>query len=162
MRLRALRLPLMALLLLPSCADIFGVDEQDKLRRRLDAAEQRWESEGTDDYSFILYRSCFCGDVGPVQIRVEDDVIVEVRRIPSGEILPPGPGSSFPTIRGIFAILREAIDLPASDVQMEFNLVLGYPRDVYLDWYGGMADDEIRYEVSAVEPLHFVSDARVP
>src|ERR1044071_415680 len=67
---------LLALFLLGSCASV----GQGGIQGVLDAARQRWRSDGLDNYSYRYERSCFCPPeiVRPVIIIVRNDAVDSV------------------------------------------------------------------------------------
>jgi hypothetical protein len=144
--------------LLTACGDLLGVEGGDAPQDRLDAAEWKWDHAGIDDYVFTLRIGCFCGGPDRVSITVQNDVVVEVRTIPEGVLVPATSG--YPTIRELFAILRDAIDLPAADVDADYHDGLGYPREIWVDWHASTADDEVSYEVSDLQASFSFADTR--
>ncbi len=144
------RLLLIPLLLAACDADGITGAEKEHLLRRLNAAEARWDREGPTSYAYTLNRACFCGFEGPVRISVENDVVVDVRVIATDEVLPAESWQWYPSIRELFAILDDAIELPAGKVTVTFDATLGYPKEAYIDWYSNAIDDEIGYYASDI------------
>jgi len=56
------------------------------------------------------------------------------------------------TIEWVFQQIQRAIDTPASQIVVTFSPELGYPTEVYIDWYAMMADDEAHYFIKSVHP----------
>jgi hypothetical protein len=57
---------------------------------------------------------------------------------------------SYPSIEGIFQIVEQARAGGAFSVSAEFDAVYGYPREVSIDPWQGIADDGHGYIVSKV------------
>jgi len=117
----------------PSIAD--GTAQQE-----LDAARQRWQAAGVNDYHFTVERVCFCLPAfrGPETIVVRD-----------GE--PMAVTAAFrdvATVPRLHAIVQKAIDDRVERLGVTYNS-LGVPLSISIDRRVPIADDEITYNVSA-------------
>jgi hypothetical protein len=91
-----------------------------------------------------MQRSCFCQleYIRPGLVQVRSDAITAVT---DAETLQPLDPQFFLTVDGLFDELQRAIDLPAFDIQAQFDSTLGYPTNFGIDFIQGVADDEIFY-----------------
>jgi hypothetical protein len=117
----------------PSIAD--GTAQQE-----LDAARQRWQVAGVDDYHFTVERVCFCVPTfrGPETIVVRD-----------GEPLAaPAAFQDVATVPRLHAIVQKAIDDRVERLGVSYD-ARGVPLSISIDRSSSVADDEITYNVSA-------------
>ena len=120
----------------------------------LDAAQARWEAVGPRSYSYALQRFCFCAPdyLGPARLRIEEGVVVEQVYVDSG--LPVPPNLDFPTVDGLFEILRSAYEQDAHEVRVTYDPSLGVPVDFWIDYLEMAVDEELGVEVTEpVEPI---------
>ncbi len=129
------------------CTDL-GVDVRSLTD--LERAEARWEegrSRWTAGYSYIIERMCYCPieSMGPVHV----DVRSPVRRQYSGtgNPVPPSLEHLFPTVEGLFDILRDAYAEEAHEVRVTYDPELGFPVDFWIDYEEMMADEELGMRV---------------
>lgn len=141
-----------AALLLTSCGDVLGPGEAELmvLRQRLKNAEQRWQANGPGSYTVIVQRLCFCGEIQPRQVTVIDGVVTDVRIEGADTPLPADQWQWYPSVEALFGIVREAIDEPAYQLDLEFNDTLGYALRVAIDWDAYTADEEVTFVVSSL------------
>ena len=117
-------------------------------------AMSRWERSGIKDYTYQTATLCFCPQeyAAPVNITVVSGGVNTVAF--SGDGFPgdvPEPGR-FSTIDGLFAILQGAIDKQAVSIRANFHPQLGYPTEAFIDYVASIADEELGFTASGVEP----------
>jgi hypothetical protein len=129
------------------CSDL-GVDVRS--RTELERAEARWERSGPESYVYAVQRICYClvEETGPVRVRVEDGLAVEWTYVASGNPLPETARPRFPTVDGLFAILREAYGEDAHDIVVSYDQDLGYPTEFSIDYEEQVADEELGMRVT--------------
>ncbi|MFW6198989.1 MAG: DUF6174 domain-containing protein [Gemmatimonadota bacterium] len=139
--------------LVPLGCDVVTPRPETDLRAEIEGQRAAWEERGFRDYSFILRRSCFCPPLalGPARVHVEQGTVVRVADPESGEEFPADHWHLFPAIEGVFSILLDAVDRDADEVDLEWHEDLAYPRSAFVDYSRSTADEEIGFEVSAVE-----------
>ena len=121
----------------------------------LEANQARWETLGPGTYVYAVERLCFCGVEyrGPVRVRVEGGVAVERWYVDSGLPVPSPMADEFPTVNGLFEILRSAIEADAQEVRVTWDPGLGVPLDFWIDFNDMVADEELGMQVTeAVAP----------
>jgi len=114
----------------------------------------RWERGGIKDYTYRTAILCFCPQeyVAPVSITVVGDGVDAVAFSGdgfTGDVPEPG---RFSTVDGLFAILQGAIDEQAVLVIADFHPHLGYPTAAFIDYVANIADEELGFTASHVEP----------
>jgi hypothetical protein len=141
----------LAALLLSSCGDALGPSEIELrvLRHRLERAEARWEEHGPASYTLTLQRLCYCGEIEPRQVTVIDGVVTDVRIVGSGAPLTEDQWQWYPSVEALFAIVRQAIDERAHELEPEFHDTLGYALRVEIDWDEHVADEEVTFIISS-------------
>ena len=118
----------------------------------LEANQSRWDSLGPDTYVYAVERLCFCGVEyrGPVRVSVEGGTAVEHVYVGSGLTVPPGIAGEFPTVDGLFDLIRSAIESDAAEVNVTYDPALGVPLDFWIDFDERVADEELGMQVTEV------------
>ena len=135
------------------CSDL-GPDET--LQEELERAQRSWAAEGPEAYVYGVERICFCGleSRGPVRVRVEAGVVTERAYVESGEPVPSALADLFPSVEGLFDLVRDAISMGAHTVRVTYDPELGVPVDLWIDYHAQVADEELGMRVAEpVEPL---------
>jgi hypothetical protein len=83
-----------------------------------------------------------------VRIRVEDGVAVEWTYVDTESPLPPSARPRFPTVGGLFDILRAAYAEDAHDVDVSYDPDFGYPTELSIDYDEQVADEELGMRVT--------------
>jgi hypothetical protein len=130
-----------------ACSDL-GLDVRSLTD--LERAEARWDRSGPASYVYAVQRICFClvEETGPIRVRVEDGVAVEWTYVATGNPLPDAARPRFPTVDGLFDILREAYAADAHDVRVSYDPDLGYPTEFSIDYEEQVADEELGMRVT--------------
>ena len=118
----------------------------------LERARQRWRAARPAEYAYTLRRSCFCGPevTRPVQITVRNGTVVELRYADTGVLVDARWTPLFPSIDGLFTIIDDAIARRAERLDLTFDLTLGYPVEIDIDYSTRIADEEITYTVMGI------------
>lgn len=113
-------------------------------------ARARWADDAPAAYRLTLHRSCFCPPEyrGPFEVVVRDGEVETVRY--EGDAVDVERGLS---VEGLFRLIEEAYARDAERVDVQFDPTWGYPARLYIDYEAQMADEEVGYEVTAMEPL---------
>jgi hypothetical protein len=152
MRLKAL----LALLPLLSGCVIFSSPDQN-FQEALDAHRAMWEAAGISDYSMRFQRLCFNCNVEfliPVRITVRDDTLDQVTDFETGEPVEETIEGAFLTIVQLFDLIQGAIDQNAVEIDIEYDEVLGYPRDASIDLSRSRFNDTAQFEIRELEELN--------
>jgi hypothetical protein len=146
-------LALLGWLCASACSDIgFDVRSLTDLER----AQATWNRFGPDSYVYAMARICFCPVeyTMPVRVRVVQGVAVERTFVGTGDPVPESMEHLFPTIDGLFDILRQAYAEDAHDVRVSYDPDLGYPTEFGIDYDEHVADEELGVNVTeAVVPV---------
>ncbi|EIJ36341.1 DUF6174 domain-containing protein [Thiothrix nivea] len=126
---------------------------------QLDANRKQWESQGIDDYSFTLQRSCFCrGDaIRPINIEVRDGSVTSARYADTGELIPDDRQTNKQSIYnlsadGLFNLVDQAIKGGAAQVDVSYDKQYGIPTSIYIDQSKQIADEEMGYSITNFRP----------
>ena len=130
-----------------ACSDL-GVDVRS--RTELERAEAKWERFGPDSYVYAIRVLCFCpvDYTTPVRVRVENGVAVERTYVDTGMPVPTALEDQFPTVDGLFDMLRRAYADEADEVIVSYHPSLGYPTELAIDLEEQLADEEIAVTVT--------------
>lgn len=120
------------------------------LLAELEQARARWESARPTSYVFAVERLCFCGleSRGPARVRVQGDIVIERVYVDTGAPVPASFADSFPTVNGLFDLLRSAIEGGAHEVRVTYDPVLGVPEDFWIDYLEYAIDEELGIRVT--------------
>lgn len=117
----------------------------------LEAARQRWQDADMDGYRMTLQRVCFCpvpDYTGPFAVTVRDGEVASVLLQGAGVDAERGM-----SVDALFALIDDAYDRGAVEVEVKFDDELGYPTSIGIDYDFQMADEEIGYRVSDLARL---------
>lgn len=136
--------------------EVLGLEDggEENSLENIDARASTWAANAPDAYSFFLERLCFCVEAsrGPVQIVVEDGVVVSRRYAADGEPVPAELEELFPRIDGLFDVLRDAARRDADLVRVTWSDAFGFPATVFIDWIEEAIDDELTLRVFDFAP----------
>ncbi|MGE0158041.1 MAG: DUF6174 domain-containing protein [Gemmatimonadales bacterium] len=139
-------LVVLAGLVATACSDL-GVDVRSLTE--LERAERKWERFGPESYVYAVERLCFCPteSMGPVRVRVTPGTVLRTY-VATGDPVPESYEWLFPTVDGLFDILRQAYADEAHDVEVSYDEDLGYPTDFFIDYEEQVADEELGMRVT--------------
>ena len=125
-----------------------GTGPSDPQVRALDEAQARWESLGPGSYVYALSRQCFCPleYIGPARVTVDDGAVVSRVYVDSGDPVPAA--YDFPTVDGLFEVLRSALEQEADEILVTYDPDLGVPLEIWIDYEHMAADEELGYVVT--------------
>ena len=146
------------LALLPFLAGcvIFTSDSKD-VQTEIDEHRALWDVAAITDYSMRFQNLCgFCGVefLIPVRITVRDDTIDTVTDLDSGDPITEFTAGVFPTIDVLFDFIQNAIDNAASQIDIRYDAVLGYPTDIDIDPSRSFFNDDSRFEIREFQELN--------
>jgi Family of unknown function (DUF6174) len=112
--------------------------------RDLAEATARWAGAGVGDYRVEVRTSCFCITAVAefTELEVRDGQVVRARSLgsePSNEEIPL---DAWPTVAGAFELVENAArdDEVYSEIAVEYDPLLGYPRVVTLTCHPELVD----------------------
>jgi hypothetical protein len=116
----------------------------------LEEAHLRWRAQNLHTYAFTFQRSCFCMNVRPLHVVVVDDTVASVLDLQTGAPVDKRSGE---TVEDLFAFIRNAFASHAELIHAEYDHAKGFPTEIDYDGDAHLADDEIYYRVSDVNPV---------
>lgn len=127
-------------------------DDLERERQRLEQARAQWRSQNIEDYRYVFQRSCFCGPEArePALVNVRRGAIVSVEHVATGA--PQDPVFYY-TIEGLFDLLEDSIDQGAASLNVTYDSALGYPTSAFIDRSEMIADEELGFQTSSMEPM---------
>jgi hypothetical protein len=140
-------LTILACLSVTACSDLgFDVRSLTQLER----GETRWDRFGLESYVYAVERICFCPveAIGPVRVRVESGAAVQRTYVATGDPVPESWAELFPTVEGLFGVLRDAYGRDAHEVHVTYDPARGYPTDMMIDYEEQVADEELGFRVT--------------
>ena len=132
-----------------ACGDATGP------RDELSDARARWRASRPDAYAFTLQVGCFCiAEVtSPVIVEVHGTTVVSRRYEATGESVDARWAAAFPSVDGLFEVIESAVAGGADRLHTEYDPTRGFPREIFVDYYENMADDEMAYVVRDLRAL---------
>ena len=151
-RLASALLALLATTLLIGCDDGTGLGSE---LVELQIARAVWVAEGPSDYKMTLFRGCECLPemTGPVELVVRDGFVESRECTNTGGPVGADYADLFPHVDGLFDLIEEAVRQGASKLRVSYHPSLGYPLRISIDYLAQVADDEVTYVLSELEPL---------
>ena len=151
MRLRCL-IPALAAALALGCADATGPSSE---ALALEEHEAYWLAHGPASYQYVIQRLCECVPEAtvPVTVVVRDGEVLARRNAITGAPVDPQFDQIFVPVPGLFALVRQAIELPAAALAVRYNGAWGFPESIQIDWVAGVVDDEFSYSVTGFSAI---------
>lgn len=124
----------------------------------LDGARSRWQGVALGRYEYGYHKFCECHRESPPEtiVTVRDGSVVGVRHRPAGsDAEVPAADKNLEyywTVEGLFALIASAQERGVQ-VRASYDAVLGYPREVYIDYDADFIGDELDVRLTAVTPL---------
>jgi hypothetical protein len=133
---------------------ILDPGELEKARDRLEEAERLWERNGPTSYSFVIERLCFCPTeiTSPVRVTVANRAVASRTYVATGLPVPTQWAPLFPAVEGVFAIVSEAIDRKAHELDVEYDASRGYPKSANIDYVEQAVDEELIIRLRELTP----------
>jgi uncharacterized protein DUF6174 len=103
-------------------------------QRELDAARALWNEQHLSHYRFRVRRTCYC----PEELRRERQITVRDGR----PVRPNRHVKRLASVTRLFDTVQAAIDAGASSLTVTYDARRGYPREISIDHYEQIADDE--------------------
>lgn len=124
-------------------------------RAELTVARRRWTTQGPASYRYRFQYLCFCPATlaAAVEIHVRDGRVTAVLDPSSGRPAAPAAGRPTPTVEDLFAVVEAAIERPVDWLDVQYDLVLGYPAVIRLDPDTRTIDEETSYFAGSLTAL---------
>lgn len=137
-----------------SAEDVKSINEAkgnplEEAKEQLTKNREKWQSQGIEDYTFTLERSCFCPEevTKPVEITVRNGEVVAAKFADSGENLPLDHFNVM-TIDSLFDVIEREINEKSASVNVQYDEATGRPVSIFVDQFKGAVDDEYGLTVS--------------
>lgn len=116
----------------------------------LERNDEIWASLEPSMYAYGVERLCFCGVEarGPVRVAVSGGQVVDRTYIESNAPVPSSFEDLFPSVEGLFDILRDAIARDAHVIEVTYDVETGVPIDFWIDYAENIADEELGFRVT--------------
>lgn len=124
----------------------------------LDAARARWRSAALTGYEYGYHKYCECHRDSPPEtvVTIRDGNVVGVRHRPAGTTTEvPAADKNLEyywTVEGLFELIASA-QRRGVQVRTQYDAVLGYPREVYIDYDADFIGDELDVRLTGVTAL---------
>lgn len=132
-----------------------GILDPDSRLDELESYRDQWRQAGIRHYRMEFRASCFCGSefTELVSVEVLHDAVQSVTVVSTGLPVEYMPLDAWPTVEELFAAVEEAIVEDAHELQVTYDLDLGYPEFVFIDRDEMIIDEEIGYQVFELEAV---------
>ncbi len=140
------------LLLLLAIATACGGNATGPAEFGLRSARELWQQAAILDYSVTVERRCVCdGANRPVVVQVSGGAVVSTTDAQTGDPIDISALGPYPSVEGMFEILQDAVDTDAHDIIATYQIDLGYPLELQIDFDRSTKDDELGYVTSVFE-----------
>jgi hypothetical protein len=143
--------------LLPVTVILFGsscsVLDPDSRLDELESHREQWRAADIQHYRMEFRASCFCGQefTELVIVEVLQDTIRSVTVVRTDLPVEHMPIDAWLTVEELFAAVEEAILDDADELQVTYDLELGYPEFIFIDREELAIDEEVGYQVFDLE-----------
>jgi hypothetical protein len=120
----------------------------------LGAARARWADQHLTSYQITSQTGCFCPPerTDPIRLVVTGGAIASASYVADQRALGAAILQDQLTVEGAFARIQDALDRHASDLQVTFDPLRGYPRSIRIDYAKNIGDDEWSLTLSDLAP----------
>ncbi len=124
----------------------------------LDGARARWRSAAAMQYEYGYHKFCECHRESPPEtiVTVRGGRVVGVRHRPAGSTNEVAAADKnleyYWTVDGLFDLIASAQQRGA-EVRAAYDLELGFPREVYIDYDPDFIGDELDLRLTGVTRL---------
>ena len=124
-------------------------------RAELSVARRRWAQQGPPSYRYRFQYLCFCPSslATPVEIQVRGGTVVAVLDPVTGRPVPSDARRPTPTVEGLFAVVEDAIERRVDWIDVQYDLVMGYPAVIRVDPNTRAIDEEYSYFAGSLTAL---------
>ena len=136
--------------LLGSSCDV--VDPDGRLDE-LESHREQWQQADIQHYRMDFRASCFCAleFTELVTVEIMQDNIQSVTVVSTGLPIENMSIDAWLTVTELFAAVEQAILEDAHELQVTYDLELGYPEFVFIDREEMIIDEEMGYQVFDLE-----------
>jgi hypothetical protein len=144
-----------ALLFAGACDGSLSPSQLRGTRSELNVARRRWQAQGPASYRYRFQYLCFCpvSLVTPVEIEVRDGRVTAVVEPQTGRPVPEAAGRPTPTVEDLFAVVEDALDGGVDWLDVQYDIVLGYPAVIRVDPDARVVDEERSYFAGGLRAL---------
>jgi len=130
-----------------------GILDPDSRLDELESYREQWRAADIQHYRMEFRASCFCGQefTELVTVEVLQETIRSVTVVSTGLPVEHMPIDAWLTVEELFAAVEEAILQDADELQVTYDLGLGYPEFVFIDREELAIDEEVGYQVFDLE-----------
>jgi hypothetical protein len=149
----------LGLLMLANLASASSISANTVMDNDLIADLQRhqklWRSQDIQHYQYTYNKRCFCPLPAhtPTKVFVKDRTVIAVADPATEHPIEGADLAAYPSIEQLFAAIEEAIARKAEAIEVTYDLKLGYPTQISIDYIKLAADDEISYSATDLVPL---------
>ena len=124
----------------------------------LDAARALWRQARLERYEYGYHKFCECHPETPPEtvVSVRDGAVVGVRHRPVNSTVevPAEPKNLefYWTVDDLFALVASALERGAQ-VRVAYDVTLGFPRQLYIDYDADFIGDELDLKLTTVIPI---------
>ena len=118
---------------------------QAELRRN----ESLWSTTRPASYVYTVERQCFClgSSRGPVRVSVVGASVAARVYTATGEPVPEELAELFPSVDGLFDVIRDALQRDAHELRVTYEPGSGVPLEIWIDYVATVIDEELGFMV---------------
>ena len=123
--------------------------------RELERHRDAWEALGTSSYTFRYRIDCFCPNamtLWRVEVRGGRPVRADQLHPSPADAVNPMPTNEHLTVDSLFALIADAYERNADQVQVRYDSKYHYPIEIRIDWVTFAIDDEMSVIAEGLAP----------
>ncbi|MFK8026433.1 MAG: DUF6174 domain-containing protein [Gammaproteobacteria bacterium] len=112
--------------------------------------EQRWNSQGSVNYTYVVKKQCFCAPdyTRTMSVSVIANEVVSANYVDTGMPVPDNIVKQLATISEWFHQILLATDNKLGEVNAVYDQTFGYPTSISIDQHKRRSDDEYTIVIS--------------
>jgi hypothetical protein len=153
-RVPTLTLPALAITIALAACDVVAPGRDYTLLHQLEANEQRWQERRPTRYSMTMQVTTLVAESPPtVILTVTGHDITSIVLADTGEPYTTTGALPFPTVEGVFDIIRDALNRRVPIIFVTYDPEYGYPTQLQIDYDPRRRDDDVIIIISDFTPL---------
>ena len=141
---------LLCVLLVSLTSLVFACEKESK--EKLLEMQQLWGSQNNSNYSYVVKKQCFCSPdyTREMRVHVVNNAVADAQYVDTNEKVSKEIVEQLATISEWFDEISKATENELGAVEVVYDDVLGYPKNIRIDEHERRSDDEFNIIISKV------------
>ncbi len=108
--------------------------------------QAKWHAAKVHDYDLSYEKQCYClaKHMRPILAKIRDGEITEAVYADDNSVIAEGE-ITIESVESLFAFIADASERAAHSISVSYDLTLGFPVSIAVDYHNRIADDGIAY-----------------